>query len=183
MTFPSFGAGEVLTATDMNAVGLWLIGSTTFSNTATPFINGCFSSEYQNYKVQIVTQASSPCDLYVRLRSGVNTPDTGAVYDRFGWYLTGGGTFSNMFSSNTTAMGIIDVTNSGNNQTTLEMEIAAVNQAVPTIVRCRGWGSNSGGSYYPDFRVETNTQYTGIEFNSLSTPTFTGTMRVYGYRN
>lgn len=181
MPVPVFTSGEVLTAANMNKVGLWKIADTTFTNSANPFINGCFSNSFQNYRVLIVAYASSPTDVYARFRSGASTPETGAVYDRFGFQSTGA--YGSMVLANQVAMGLADVTNTGNNRTTIELEISSVFESVPTIVRCRGWGSNTGFSYYPDFRVETNTAYTGIELTSLSTPTLTGTMRVYGYRD
>jgi hypothetical protein len=54
MTFPSFTTGEVLRAADMNAVGLWLVKTVTIGTTAaTVPVTGAFSSDYDNYLIQV----------------------------------------------------------------------------------------------------------------------------------
>jgi hypothetical protein len=181
MTFPTFSSGEVLRAADMNAVGLWLIGSTTFTNTATPFINGCFTSDYQNYLVKVNLSASAIADVYFRMRSGVNTPEIGSVYDRFGF--SWGTSANNLVSSNLVAGVIADIAAGGNNRCTGDVQIFSPNEIVHTMTTSVGWGSNSGAQWYPAHRIETTTQYTGIELTTLGAATLSGTMRVYGYRN
>jgi hypothetical protein len=180
MSFPSFSTGEVLTAADMNAVGLWLVGSTTFVTTATPFINGCFTSDYENYRVLINAEASTATNLRFRMRSGTSTPETGAVYDRFGFSFVG--SVTNQISSNENAGFLGDITNSGGNRTVVSADIFNANATRPTEVMPYTWGSNSGTVYLMTFRIETNTVYTGLELYTDS-GTLTGSMRVYGYRN
>jgi hypothetical protein len=52
MTFPSFSAGEILRATDMNAVGMWKITSyTATSNQGAFTINSAFSADYDSYRL------------------------------------------------------------------------------------------------------------------------------------
>jgi len=52
MTFPSFSSGEVLRATDMNAVGLWLVKSQVVGNgVSSVTVTGAFSADYDNYLV------------------------------------------------------------------------------------------------------------------------------------
>lgn len=52
MTFPSFATGDVLTAADMNAVGLWLVKTQTVGTAvASVTVNNAFSSSYKNYKI------------------------------------------------------------------------------------------------------------------------------------
>jgi hypothetical protein len=52
MTFPSFSSGEVLRATDMNAVGLWLVKSQAVPAGGTAFtVTGAFSADYRNYRI------------------------------------------------------------------------------------------------------------------------------------
>ena len=59
MTFPSFSVGEVLTAADMNAVGLWKITTVTFNNEASKVVDNVFSADYTNYKVVVQLYGSS----------------------------------------------------------------------------------------------------------------------------
>lgn len=162
------------------AAGLWLVGSTTFTTSTNPFINGCFSSTYQNYIVKVFVIASTPVNLFVRMRSGVDTPEVGGVYDGFGFRFDVG--ITSLISANQTRQYLCDVTNAGGNRSAISMDIFGANQTVPTIINTHTWDSNTGAVYFPSSRIETNTAYTGIELVP-SSGNLTGTMRVYGYRN
>ncbi len=49
MTYPSFSAGDILTAADMNAVGLWLVKTQTVGTAvASVTVTDAFSSTYDN---------------------------------------------------------------------------------------------------------------------------------------
>ena len=181
MPVPDFAPGEVLTAAAMDAVGLWKIADTTFTNSATPFINGCFSSNYQHYLVKIFLVASAPANCFFQMRSGTSTPETGAVYDRYGFRWDTAGI--NLVNPNNTGGILCDVVNTANHRSAITMDIFGPNETNHTIVNTHSWDSNSGSVYFPSYRLETTTAYTGIQLLSGSTPTFTGTMRVYGYRN
>ena len=181
MPVPDFSPGEVLTAAAMDSIGLWKIGETSFTNAANPCINGCFSSDYQNYLVQVVSIGSGNGDLFFRMRSGVNTPETGFVYDRYGF--SWGTSASNLVSPNLVAGLISDVGATANSRAVSSLTFYAPNEAAHTTTNSHGWGNNSGSVYLPTHRIETTTVYTGIELTTLSALTISGTMRVYGYRN
>jgi hypothetical protein len=52
MTYPIFASGDVLNASDMNGVGLWLIKQQTIGNgVASVVVPDAFSSQYDNYKI------------------------------------------------------------------------------------------------------------------------------------
>jgi hypothetical protein len=60
MTFPSFTAGEVLRAADMNAVGLWLVKTQTIgAGVSSVPVTGVFSSDYDNYKIVVFGGAAN----------------------------------------------------------------------------------------------------------------------------
>jgi hypothetical protein len=71
MTFPTFTTGEVLTAADMNAVGLWLVKKQTIgSAVATVTVSDAFSATYDAYKITITGGAASTNNvLYIQLGS------------------------------------------------------------------------------------------------------------------
>jgi len=53
-TPPTFTAGQVLTAAQMNKVGLWLISETTVgSGVASVTVSSAFSADYDNYVIKI----------------------------------------------------------------------------------------------------------------------------------
>ena len=52
MAFPVFASGDILNASDMNAVGLWRIGGATFTTVAGFSLpNDSFTSTYTNYRL------------------------------------------------------------------------------------------------------------------------------------
>jgi hypothetical protein len=52
MTYPTFAVGEILTAADMNAVGLWLVKTQTVgTGVSSVTVTGAFSAGYDNYKI------------------------------------------------------------------------------------------------------------------------------------
>ena len=81
MTYPSFNSGEVLTASDMNAVGLWKVGSGTLSLTTTATnVTGVFSSTYKNYRlIYNVTARSTTSRIDMRYIIGT-TPTSSGYY-------------------------------------------------------------------------------------------------------
>jgi hypothetical protein len=181
MPVPDFSPGEVLTAQAMDSVAMWKIAETSFTNAANPFINGCFSSDYQNYLVQVTAIGSGTADLYFRMRSGVSTPETGGVYDRYGFsWITSG---NNLVSANLVAAVISDIGSTANSNVAGSVTLYRPNETVHTVTNSHSWGNQSGGVFFPTHRIETTTAYTGIELTTLSATTLTGTMRVYGYRN
>jgi len=60
MGYPDFVSGDVLNASDMNAVGLWKVASGTLSLTTTATnVTGVFSSNYKQYRLLLNTTARS----------------------------------------------------------------------------------------------------------------------------
>jgi hypothetical protein len=51
MSFPSFATGEVLTAADMNAVGLWKVVTTGTTSSSNLIVDNVFTSTYTNYRL------------------------------------------------------------------------------------------------------------------------------------
>ena len=54
MTYPVFTAGDVLRATDMNALGLWLVKTQTIgTGVASQQVTGAFSADYDDYLITV----------------------------------------------------------------------------------------------------------------------------------
>lgn len=185
MAIKTFTAGSVLTASDTNTflanAGLVYIAETTFSGAANPFINGCFSSTYQNYRILISISPSTTTNLRFRLRYGTSTTENGLVYDRFGFSVVSG-VLTNETTTNETSWWLGDMYNTTQTPLVAHFDLFNPNIAnVHTNSLSMTWSSNSGRMLIAPIRVETNTQYTGCELYGDS-GTLTGSMRVYGYR-
>jgi hypothetical protein len=51
MSFPSFSTGEVLTAADMNAVGMWKIATASTTSSSNLIVDNVFTTDYTNYRL------------------------------------------------------------------------------------------------------------------------------------
>ena len=85
MTYPVFASGDVLNASEMNAVGLWLVKTQTIgTGVSSVIVSDCFTTDYDNYKIVISggTQTSANGLLTMQLRTGGTTATTG-YYNTF----------------------------------------------------------------------------------------------------
>ena len=79
-TPPDFTAGQVLEANaHMNKVGQWLITNATFTSVSAVNVNGCFTSDYENYRVVWLVDASSTSQ-NIALRLRASGTDSSASY-------------------------------------------------------------------------------------------------------
>jgi hypothetical protein len=178
MTFPTFSSGEVLRAQDMNAVGLWLVKTVTVGAGVTSVpVTGAFSSDYNNYRVEIgnVDASSAGAFVYITFGSQINSQYGSISFDNFN------GVSSGVTRQNNTGLIEIGVTGT-NNDTSSCFDIQSPNLASATNLS--GTYNGGGWSGYFGGLVNTITQYTSFTISVQSPATLTGgTIRVYGYRN
>jgi hypothetical protein len=96
MTYPTFNAGQILTAAEMNAVGLWLLKTQTVGNAvASVTVSSAFSADYDSYKI-VYSGGTCSADGDLRFTLGAsNTGYYGSIV--YAFYTTGatGGTAGN----------------------------------------------------------------------------------------
>ena len=178
MTFPTFSSGEILTATDMNAVGMWKVASGTLSLTTTATnVTGVFSSNYRNYRVIVnVTSRSTSNRMDMRFITGT-TPQTAG-------YFSGG--IGSDVSANTTlyfqrtnndAQIFLNTTTG---VSTYIWDVVNPNLARPTVFQ----GSVQAGAIIYSFGgiADGTTVHTGFQFFT-TTGTATVEYQVFVYQN
>jgi hypothetical protein len=80
MAFPVFAPGDVLNASDMNAVGLWLVKTQTIgANVSSVVVTGAFSADYDDYLIlyREIDTVSGNQFTTIQLRTGSTTTTTG----------------------------------------------------------------------------------------------------------
>lgn len=176
MTYPVFATGDVLPASDMNAIGLWLVKSQTVgSGVASVTVTGAFSSTYENYKIVYSGGAGSTAhNMRIALGSattgyygaGLYSPAAGAVALAIGdnnaarfSYIGGGDTSSSMID--------VDI-------------LAPFSASFTTIGGIINTGTNFG--WYTGRQAST-TSFTSFIISPDGGTLTGGTIRVYGYRN
>lgn len=197
-TPPDFTAGSVLTAAQMNAVGLWRITGCTVSSvggTAATASNGVITLGNGNTSVTVSNAFSADFSAYVirvenlqiSAASGFPLVIGNAVT---GYYWSGviatyaAGTVSGEFGNNVAqwASGAV-ADNSG--VTNTEIKVTQPFASKRTTYTAHGVDSRVGGSgnrTYSGFLDNTNS-YTSFGFSTTAGSVVTGTIRVYGYRN
>ncbi len=178
-TPPDFTTGAVLTAAQMNAVGLWLVKTQTFTTQTNVDVTSVFTSDYENY-IAIVRLASSLTGNYnnVQLLNG-STPKT-TNYSRSGVLAN----TSNVISSDS----------SGTGQTSWRWGLQSTVAIYGTMTFFRPFSTSPSG-YKADALYEGNQiMHAGVQTESYSATgfrifadagasTYTGTVSVYGYNN
>ena len=180
MTFPSFTSGEVLRATDMNAVGLWLVKSQTIgSGVSSVTVSDAFSADFDNYKIIISSGVGSTGGALLNMTLGSTT--TGYYWASAVSLMASESLFP-IRASDATSWSRVAIANT--NSLNGEIELFCPNLAKRTIYNARyvqnvtdGNAVTSGGY------VDNATQYTGFTFTAASGTITGGTIRVYGYRN
>ena len=191
-TPPVFSAGAVLTAAQMNAIGLWeitptsvagtgvsLSGSTvTVSSSTTANINGCFTSDFDNYRIVIAQfTTNTPQGIYLRLRT--TTDAAGNDYSYGGIYRLfaggGGDVSSNNVSSFVQGTGST-TPDSGGTYDILSPNLAKHTQFVGNMLNFDAGVAIAGVHKLAN-------AYTGFSILTTTGNTFSATIRIYGYRN
>ena len=171
---------QVAGGTAVGNSGLVYVAETTFSAASNPFINGCFSSTYANYRVLVSLSTSAQTNVRFRWRYGTSTTETALKYDRFGTSFSGA-TVTTLVSIAEASWYIISTTNGLTEIAPVTMDIYSPNLAVKTLAQSNAWNSASGATHLVNCRMDNTTQYTGLEIFADS-GTLTGSIRVYGYR-
>jgi hypothetical protein len=175
MTYPTFTNGQVLPASDLNAIGLWLVKSQTVgSGVSSVTVTGAFSADYDNYRIIYSGGVGS-----ITANIGLKLGSASTSYYGFGVY----GTFSA-----TTVLGIND-----NNASSFRFVGGGDSSGATVIADIRSPFATA--ATYISAPIDTGTSfgaYSGRYFPTTSFTAFTltpdagtltgGTIRVYGYQ-
>ena len=176
-TPPVFSAGAVLTASQMNAVGMWLVKSDTFTNgSSSKTISNVFSSDYQNYRVVISnTRFSNNATAFKLTMSGT----TGSPFYYSGWYMT---TNTTMNGYNANASAYTEIAFTGLNMTSVTLDFINPNVASYSNIfsTWQSYGSNSYTGQINTWVIDT-VQHTGFTLSPGAGTFSGGNIDVFGY--
>lgn len=176
MTYPSFSVGEVLTASDMNAVGLWLVKTSTIGNAVTTHeVTNAFSSTYDNYLIIISGGSSSATNNAL----GIQLGSANSGY-RFSFNYTDY-TNTPVAVGTTTGTSFTYCGSGTQNSLSMYATLQSPYLAEHTFIQSSTSNSSYAGTlsgHKPD-----TTQYTSFTITSAVGTLTGGTVRVYGYRN
>lgn len=195
MGYPSFAVGDVLNASDMNAVGLWKnttatvtsVGGTSATasngtitigsgNTSVTVANA-FSADYANYRIIISNLVlSGTASVQFQLNNS-----TGTTYQMYGYYGVFGTATLNAYSPVQAARW----TDVGIGNTTRGMiDMMLYNPQATTATVGTTYSVSTSDVYHFGLRDTSTNASTGFVLNFSGAQSFTsGTIRIYGYRN
>jgi hypothetical protein len=181
MTYPTFNNGDALPASDLNAIGLWLVKSQTVgTGVASVVVTGAFSSDYDNYVVTYTGGVASVGGAQLRLALNVDTGNnyySNTIHQTAGVSTVVGSAFGALVGF--TVVGYVDT-----GDFSLVMNINNPNRALNTnffgSFNCLGGSSRTGtmGGW-----SISSAQNTGFTYYPSSGTLTGGTIRVYGIRN
>jgi hypothetical protein len=156
-------------------------GAVTFSGTTSVLLNGCFTSNYDNYKIVISNLTSSAGNLLSYQMSSAGSAVSTSTYSHQRNYTQGTSTGGER-TGPTTSSSLSYVGTGALNYISFEV----MNPFLSTITKTISIGNYSDPTfpYYIDIfngYHSTAASYDGIRIFSVST--LTGTIRVYGYNN
>jgi hypothetical protein len=183
-TPPDFTSGAVLTAAQMNSVGLWKVGAYTLSGVTTQFV-GVFSSDFTNYLVKIdnFNNGSATTRAITVQMLSATTPATtnyssNTVVQFQASSLSGSGVAGS-------SMDISAVSNLANGAGSLELEFFNPNDALNTFVLSKSYTYQSNVTAYVHRNGShihaTATAYNGFAISGV-TDSLSGNVTIYGYR-
>jgi hypothetical protein len=178
-TPPDFTSGAVLTAAQMNSVGMWLVKTQTVGTAVSSVtVSSAFSSDYANYRI-IYTGGTASVDNDLKLTLGSSA--TG-YYAGFAYVPYSTGVVTGIANSNATSWANIGSQRTVRNS--LDVDLFGPNQAIETGMTARYFGITAGavGGAQGGFHNST-VQHTAFTITCTSGNITGGTIRIYGYRN
>jgi len=185
MAYPVFASGDTLLASDMNAVGKWLVTSGTITTVSSVTVNNCFTSTYRNYEI-VFSATASAASGYVTVQFTVSGTATTTNYltrtAQFYAASLGYDLQDNVAGTDEIAIGLVGGTTPAH--TLIRFTVGSPQLAQPTQVIASGPGSFGGNACYTTSNqgVQTaSTQFDGIKI--IFPGNVSGTYRIYGLRD
>ena len=177
MSFPVFASGDVLNASDMNGVGLWLVKSQTIgTGVSSVVVTGAFSADYDNYLIRI-SGGTASANGSVRLQMNTSTGSTYLMAGTYGNFGVNSGLTWNPAATTSWSEIMLGGTAGSSTYVLLNGPFASR----PTYGFTE---TQNNATFYKFSLVETSTNSnTGFTLTPASGTLTGGTIRVYGYRN
>jgi hypothetical protein len=183
-TPPDFVAGQVLTAAQMNKIGLWQVTAATFTTVGSVNVNNCFTSDFRNYKM-IVRITASSTNQNVAFRMRASGTDSSASYYWSGLAsLTASDTTTYFARSNNATSATVMITQATGTRS-LVMDVMNPQLAENTYFHAMYTDFNAVSNYVCGGAHLAATAYDGFTLiaGAGGAATISGDYKVYGYND
>ena len=177
-TPPDFSSGAVLTAAQMNSVGLWLVKSQTIGSAVSSVtVTDAFSADYDNYKIIVSGGVGSTGSTSVRFTLGASAT---SYYGNLAYYQYAVGATNYAQDNNSARFSFVG--NAGSNQFATSFDLLNPFLAKWTVIKDASWVANNAAGKYEGVH-QVGTSYSAFTFTPEVGTLTGGTIAVYGYRN
>ena len=177
-TPPDFVSGQILTAAQMNAVGMWLVKTQSFTADS-PLITDVFTADYEHY-LAVLRCTSSIGGQYTTVQLINGTTVKSVNYNRAGYVSNTAG----VLSTDGAGTAQFDWRVNGQSTTGIYSTMTFYRPFSTAETGYKAEGTYSG-NYYASAGIQTES-YSATGFKIVASgnaATFTGTVSVYGYNN
>jgi hypothetical protein len=159
-------------------------GAVSFTSASAISLNGCFSSTYDNYRIIFAPNSFSLDNVDIGMRYRASNVDTSANYNgqRIFIYGTSVGADANHMGSDKIFVGTADKDYEDESASIIDCINPNKSNKTKTFANLIGWYATTFYLQLNGNVQQSNTQFDGFTIFP-SGGTFTGTIRVYGYRN
>ena len=179
-TPPDFSVGQVLTAAQMNAVGLWKVGTLTVTNATSGFTDTAFTSDFKNYRIMGTFSCSIAINLVMTLRdSGGDVTLGNYQYNNAQLSWAALPTWSLSGNINAVNFPTLARNDGSNTESSFWCDIFGPQTATRTGVYACTNDEIISRTFNGIYKA--NTQMVGFKLSA--TTAFTGTFDIYGYRD
>jgi hypothetical protein len=178
-TPPDFTAGAVLTAAQMNAVGLWLVGTVTVSASTSGTTDTAFTSDYKNYRVVGTFSSTTAINVALTLRNSGG--DVTATNYKYMDALVGYGNTSWTIAGSTSAANFPTIARTNDNGAESAVVFDILGPA--TATRTNVISNQTDQTLFRMMNGIYNADTAMVGFKLSSATAFTGSFRIYGYND
>lgn len=177
MGYPVFATGDVLNASDMNAVGMWLVKTQTVgASVSSVTVTGAFSADFDNYRIIYSGgTASTQTGLNLQLGSANSQYFYNLIYSLY----SGGGI--QILNYNGTSSFVYAGAMDSNQNPFASFDLYEPFQERSTRIHSQWLQTDSSGIGAGVQKA--NTSYTAFTLTTQTGTITGGTIRVYGFRN
>lgn len=187
-TPPDFSTGAILTAAQMDQIGLWRVtptgatngtlnadGTVTIGNAvASVTVSGCFDSTFRNYKVCVNGGTASANNNLQMTLNGATTGYYGALV-----YGLSTGTAPLLAAANNAASWPFMAYHTTGSGIITTIEVLGPNLAKQTVIQSVYYNTGGNGTFTGT--LDNTTQHTGFTLTPTTGTITGGTITVYGY--
>ena len=195
-TPPDFTAGQILTAAQMNQIGLWKITPTSVSGTGATIdsdgsvvvlgggtnftVNGAFSADYSSYKIIVSNfRLNTAGGLFMAL----GTSNTGTSHNTSELTVNAAGSIAGAGTATASRFNLPIVSRGGTTDTSCEVTLISPFQVAETFMSGTGTDTNTAGAFrlYGGINLA-RTSFSALHFSTQTTETISvAVVKIYGY--